>query len=260
VCYNHLDLNYMQNNSLIKVKNLKKSFGSVVAVDGLSFSVEKGSITGLLGPNGAGKTTTIQMLLDLVTPTSGEIEVFSKDLHKDREFVLSRMNFSSPYVSLPSNLKAWENLATFARLYGVKDVKGKINELADFFQIRDLLPRMTSTLSTGQLTRLNLTKSLLNDPELLLLDEPTSSLDPDIADRTIKLLKKIQKEKGVTILYTSHNMAEVEEICDRIIFIQKGKIKDEGTPEELVKKYGHEDLNEVFLTIARERIESNQNS
>jgi len=250
----------MQNNSLIKVKNLKKSFGSVVAVDGLSFSVEKGSITGLLGPNGAGKTTTIQMLLDLVTPTSGEIEVFSKDLHKDREFVLSRMNFSSPYVSLPSNLKAWENLATFARLYGVKDVKGKINELADFFQIRDLLPRMTSTLSTGQLTRLNLTKSLLNDPELLLLDEPTSSLDPDIADRTIKLLKKIQKEKGVTILYTSHNMAEVEEICDRIIFIQKGKIKDEGTPEELVKKYGHEDLNEVFLTIARERIESNQNS
>ena len=260
MCYNHLDLNYMQNNSLIKVKNLKKSFGSVVAVDGLSFSVEKGSITGLLGPNGAGKTTTIQMLLDLVTPTSGEIEVFSKDLHKDREFVLSRMNFSSPYVSLPSNLKAWENLATFARLYGVKDVKGKINELADFFQIRDLLPRMTSTLSTGQLTRLNLTKSLLNDPELLLLDEPTSSLDPDIADRTIKLLKKIQKEKGVTILYTSHNMAEVEEICDRIIFIQKGKIKDEGTPEELVKKYGHEDLNEVFLTIARERIESNQNS
>lgn len=244
--------------SVITVSNLVKKYANVTAVDGLSFSIEKGTITGLLGPNGAGKTTTIQMLLDLITPTEGTIEVFGHNLHKHREEVLSKMNFSSPYVSLPGNLKAWENLATFARLYGVKNIWKKIDELTDFFEIRDLLPRMTSTLSTGQLTRLNLTKALLNDPELLLLDEPTASLDPDIADRTIKLLTRIQKERGVTILYTSHNMAEVEEICDRIIFIQKGKLKDDGTPEELVKKYGHEDLNEVFLTIARGRIDKDK--
>ncbi|MEI6480577.1 MAG: ATP-binding cassette domain-containing protein, partial [bacterium] len=140
---------------------------------------------------------------------------------------------------------------TFARLYGVKNVKEKVDELADYFNIRDLLPKMTSSLSTGQLTRLNLTKALLNDPELLLLDEPTSSLDPDIADRTRKLLKKIQKEKGVTILYTSHNMAEIEELCDTVIFINKGVLKDQGVPSELVKKYGRKDLNEVFLAIAR---------
>jgi len=241
--------------ALIEVKNLAKEFGQVKAVDSISFSIEEGKITGLLGPNGAGKTTTIQMLLDLITPTRGTIKIFGLDMKQNREEILGKMNFSSPYVSLPGNLKVWENLATFARLYGVRDIKAKIHELVDFFQIRDLLPRMTSTLSTGQLTRLNLTKALLNDPKLLLLDEPTASLDPDIADRTIKLLKQIKKERGVTILYTSHNMAEVEEVCDSIIFIQKGKIKDTGTPAELVKKYGHEDLNDVFLTIAREHHE-----
>lgn len=236
---------------IIEVKDLVKEFGKTRAVDGLSFDVEEGAITGLLGPNGAGKTTTIQMILDLITPTSGSISVFGMDLRHHRETVLSRLNFSSPYVSLPGNLTVWENLATFARLYGVSDVRGKISELADFFEIRDFLPKLTSNLSTGQLTRLNLTKALLNSPTLLLLDEPTSSLDPDIADRTRLLLKRIQKERGVTILYTSHNMAEVEEICDRIIFIQTGKLKDEGTPEELVAKYGSRDLNDVFLHIAR---------
>jgi ABC-2 type transport system ATP-binding protein len=192
------------------------------------------------------------MILDLITPTSGTIQVFGLDMKHHREFVLGRVNFSSPYVSLPSNLKVWENLYTFARLYGVKDVKAKVNELADFFSIQDLLPKMTSTLSTGQLTRLNLTKSLLNDPSLLLLDEPTASLDPDIADRTRKLLVRIKKERGVTMLYTSHNMDEISEICDRVIFIQKGRVRDDGKPDELVKKYGRKDLNEVFLAIARE--------
>jgi len=148
-------------------------------------------------------------------------------------------------------MKVRENLATFARLYGVKHIKEKINELADFFEIRSLLPKMTMTLSTGQLTRLNLTKALLNDPKLLLLDEPTASLDPDIADRTRAMLKRIQKERGVTMLYTSHNMAEIEELCDRVIFINKGKITDDGTCKELVQKYGKKDLNEVFLSIAR---------
>lgn len=238
--------------NIIEVSNLVKKFNGVTAVDNLSFGVEAGTITGLLGPNGAGKTTTIQMILDLVTPTSGAIKIFGLDMKHHREKILNQVNFSSPYVNLPGNLKVWENLATFARLYGVKNIKSKIDELADFFGIREFLGKMTTALSTGQLTRLNLTKALLNDPKLLLLDEPTASLDPDIADRTRQLLRKIQKEKGLTILYTSHNMMEVEEICDRVIFIQKGKLKDEGTPEDLVKKYGHKDLNDLFIAIARE--------
>ncbi|MDO8564955.1 MAG: ABC transporter ATP-binding protein [bacterium] len=235
----------------ISVSHLVKSFGNVRAVDDLSFTVATGSITGLLGPNGAGKTTTIQMLLDLITPDSGAIHIFGREMRDHREDILQKLNFSSPYVSLPGNLKVSENLYTFARLYGVEDIPGKIDELSDFFGIRDFMHKMTSSLSTGQLTRLNLTKALLNDPKLLLLDEPTASLDPDIADRTRALLKRIQTERGVTILYTSHNMQEVEELCDRVIFIQNGKLKDEGTPAELVKKYGHEDLNDVFLAIAR---------
>ncbi len=256
--------------SVIEVENLVKSFGTVRpvrshegtqgvsasngvrAVDGLYFAVEEGTITGLLGPNGAGKTTTIQMLLDLITPTSGTIRIFGKEYKTAREAILQGLNFSSPYVSLPGNLTVYENLLTFGRLYGVKNLRKKIDELVDFFEIRDFLKKMTYNLSTGQLTRLNLTKALLNDPKLLLLDEPTASLDPDIADRTRQLLMRIKKERGVTILYTSHNMEEVEEICDKVIFIQHGKFKDEGVPAELVKKYGHEDLNDVFLTIARQ--------
>ncbi|MDO8482634.1 MAG: ABC transporter ATP-binding protein [bacterium] len=236
---------------IIEVKNLVKNFGKVPAVKGISFNVYEGEICGLLGPNGAGKTTTIQMLLDLITPTSGMVKIFGKEMKGNREEILGALNFSSPYVALPGNLTAWENLATFARLYGVKDVKGTIESLADFFEIRALLPKMTSSLSTGQLTRLNLTKALLNSPKLLLLDEPTSSLDPDIADRTRQMLLKIQSDRQVSMLFTSHNMAEVEEICDRVIFINHGEIKDEGTPEELIKKYGKTDLNDVFLHIAR---------
>lgn len=242
--------------AIVSIHNLVKKFGNsgkeVTAVDHLSFDIAEGTITGLLGPNGAGKTTTIQMILDLITPTEGTIKIFDLDMRHHRERILNQMNFSSPYVSLPSNLKVYENLYTFARLYGVKDVKGKVDELADFFAIRDLLPRMTASLSTGQLTRLNMTKALLNDPKLLLLDEPTSSLDPDIADRTRKLFMKIKNEKGITMLYTSHNMEEVAELCDRVIFIDKGKLRDDGTPADLVKKHGLKDLNEVFLSIARE--------
>ena len=237
---------------VVEVKNLIKKFGKITAVNDLSFSIEEGKITGLLGPNGAGKTTTIQMLLDLVTPTSGSIKIFGKEMQENREEILGKINFSSPYVSLPGNLKVWENLYTFARLYGVKDIKKKVDELAQFFGIKKMMNKMTSSLSTGQLTRLNLAKALLNEPKLLLLDEPTSSLDPDIADRTRKLLKKIQKERKVTILYTSHNMDEVEELCERVIFLQKGKIVDDDSPHKLKKKYGFNDLNEVFLKISRE--------
>jgi ABC-2 type transport system ATP-binding protein len=239
-------------NPIIEIEHLVKRFKDTTAVDDLTFSVEEGKITGLLGPNGAGKTTTIQMMLDLITPTSGEIKIFGKELKHNREEILSQVNFSSPYVALPSNLKVIENLRTFARLYGVKEIDKTIEELADYFDIRDLLPKMTGHLSTGQLTRLNLTKALLNSPKLLLLDEPTASLDPDIADKARQMLLKIQKERGVSILYTSHNMVEVAEICERVIFINKGRLKDDGTPAQLLQKYGKKDLNDVFLAIARE--------
>jgi ABC-2 type transport system ATP-binding protein len=237
---------------IIEVNNLVKKFGKAEAVRGISFSVEEGTITGFLGPNGAGKTTTIQMLLDIITPTEGEIKIFGKSYKGNRQEILSRLNFSSPYVAMPGSLKVWENLYTFARLYGVRDIKKKIEELSSFFEIGGMMNKMTASLSTGQLTRLNLTKALINDPKLLLLDEPTASLDPDIADKTRILLRKIQKDRGITILYTSHNMEEVEEICDHVIFVNKGEIKDEGTPEELIKRYGKQDMNDVFLAIARD--------
>ena len=236
---------------LIEVQNLTKKFGAVTAVDGISFNVAEGKITGFLGPNGAGKTTTIQMILDLVTPTSGQIHIFGLDMRRHREEILQKMNFSSAYIAMPGNLTVFENLSTFARLYGIRNRKERIAEFSEFFNIKELLKKMTGTLSTGQLTRVNLAKALLNKPKLLLLDEPTASLDPDIADRTRKLLRQIQKDHGVTILYTSHNMEEVEEMCDRVIFIQKGKIVDDGSPAELVAKYGRRDMNEVFLTLTR---------
>ena len=237
---------------IIETKNLIKEFGTFRAVDNLSLRVQKGKITALLGPNGAGKTTTIQMLLGLITPTKGSIEIFGKDFIEHRGEILAKTNFSSPYVSLPMSLTVMENLLTFARLYGVKNPVQKIKETAKYFEVEHLLSKKTPALSTGQLTRVNLTKAFLNDPELLLLDEATASLDPDIADKTRKMLKKIQQERGVSILYTSHNMQEIEEICDTVIFINKGKIREEGTQEDLVQKFGHKDLNEVFLAIARE--------
>lgn len=237
---------------IIEVNNLVKNFGTFEAVKSISFYVEEGTITGFLGPNGAGKTTTIQMLLDIITPTTGDIKIFGDNYKDNRASILSKLNFSSPYVSMPGSLKVWENLYTFARLYGVKNIKEKVKEVASFFEIENMMDKMTASLSTGQLTRMNLTKALMNDPKLLLLDEPTASLDPDIADKTRMLLLKIQRERGITILYTSHNMEEVEEICDRVIFVNQGNIKDEGTPEELIKKYGKQDMNDVFLAIARE--------
>ena len=237
---------------MIEVENLRKSYGPYQALNDVSFKIGKGEVVGFLGPNGAGKTTTIQMLLDIITPTEGTIKIFGKEFRDSKEEILSRMNFSSPYVSLPVNLTAEENLLTFGRLYGVKDLRPKILELAKSFEIDHLLKKMTSSLSTGQLTRLNLAKAFVNDPELLLLDEPTASLDPDIVDKTLNILTKLQKEKGITVLYTSHNMAEIERICDHVVFINKGKIREEGTPQELVEKFGHKDLNDVFINIARE--------
>ena len=236
---------------ILTVRNLSKTFNGVRAVRNISFSVAKGEIVGLLGPNGAGKTTTIQMILGLIKPTRGTITVFGKNLETHRMEILSEVNFSSAYISLPGNLKVWENLYTFARLYGVKNYKKRVEELARFFEITPLLSKLYVRLSSGQATRVNLAKALLNSPKLLFLDEPTSSLDPDIADRVRKLLKKIQKEQALTILYTTHNMIEVEELCDRAIFIHQGKIVTEGTPKQLIKRFGLKDLNEVFIKIAR---------
>jgi len=237
---------------VIETKGLIKDFGSFRAVDGLDLNIEEGKIVGLLGPNGAGKTTTIQMLLDIITPTSGSIKIFGKDFPASKQSALAKMNFSSPYVSLPSNLTVMENLLTFGRLYGVKDLKNHIKKLAVTFDLEHLLNKMTASLSTGQLTRVNLAKAFVNSPKLLLLDEPTASLDPDVSDRMLSILEDMQEKQGVTILYTSHNMSEIERICDHVIFINNGKVREEGTPDELIKKFGHKDLNDVFITIARE--------
>lgn len=240
---------------LLEVRNLTKVFNGNMVVDHVSFKVFKGEIVAFLGPNGAGKTTTIQMILDLIKPTEGDVRIFGKSMETHREAILSKVNFSSSYVSLPNNLKVWENLYTFARLYGVLDYKKKVAQLCAFFGIVPLLGKLYGTLSSGQATRVNLVKALLNDPELLFLDEPTASLDPDIADRTRKLLRQIQAEKGLTILYTTHNMAEVEELCDRVVFIHEGKVVHIGTPKELISQFGLADLNEVFIKIAREDYE-----
>ncbi len=236
---------------LIAVNNLCKSYPETQALDGLSFTLEKGEILALLGPNGAGKTTAIHILLGLLTPTSGEVSVFGFSPLKDRHEISKRLNFSSAYVQLPSNLKVSENLKIFSMIYCVKDARKKIDSLLDLFGMNDLRNRVTGALSSGEKTRLNLAKCLLNDPELLLLDEPTASLDPDMADTVRKTLKKVQKSKNLGILYTSHNMAEVEEICDRIHFIHHGKSIAEGTPGEVLKNYGSASLEEVFIKIAR---------
>lgn len=255
-------------SKVLEVKNLVKDYNPAKAVsadrqaeqagtravNGVSFEIQEGEIVGLLGPNGAGKTTTLAMLLDLITPTSGQIKIFGKDLRQNREEILKKMNFSSAYVSLPLNLTGWENLLTFARLYEVENPRAKILELASFFEIEEALPKVLRAFSSGQVTRLNLCKALLNDPKLLLLDEPTASLDPDIADKTRKLLLKIRKDRNLSILYTSHNMAEIEELCDRVIFLKEGKILATDTSQNLISKFGRKNLEEVFLKIAREEI------
>ena len=236
---------------VVEVQNLTKRFEKVCAVNGISFDARPGEILGLLGPNGAGKTTTIQMLLGITTPTSGEIRVFGLDLVRHREEILEQVNFSSSYVSLPQSLTVWENLKVFAQLYGVQNYREQIERWLSVFEILHLRNTLTRKLSTGQLTRLSLSKALLNNPKILFLDEPTASLDPDIADKTRSMLKKIRAETGLTILYTSHNMKEMEEMSDRIIFLNKGNIISTGTPAEIMKKFHGDDLEEVFLKVAR---------
>lgn len=236
---------------VVEVDHLTKSFDGFVAVNDLSFSIEEGEILGLLGPNGAGKTTLIQMLLGLVTPTAGEIRILGLDLKRHREEILTQVNFSSTYVSLPTSLTLRENLTVFAKLYGIKKPERRIDELLEIFEITRLKNTLTRHLSAGQLTRLSLAKALLNRPKVLLLDEPTASLDPDIADKTRTLLKAIRDQSRLTLLYTSHNMKEMEEISDRILFLHQGRVLASGAPSEILRIFAEKNLEDVFLKVAR---------
>jgi ABC-2 type transport system ATP-binding protein len=237
--------------TVIEVRNLVKSFGDAAAVNNISFSVEKGEIFGLLGPNGAGKTTLIQMMLGLVVPTSGSISILGMDIARQDEAILSQVNFSSTYVSMPTSLTLAENLRVFGRLYGIARPEAQIDKWLERFEIAHLKNKLTHHLSSGQLTRLSLAKSLLNEPKILFLDEPTASLDPDIADKTRTLLMEIRNQTGMTLVYTSHNMREMEAISDRILFLRKGEVLATGTPSEILRAFGEENLEDVFLKVAR---------
>jgi len=235
----------------IEVEQLTKRFGDVTAIDNLSFTVAPGEILGLLGPNGAGKTTTLQLLLGLTTPTSGVMRVLGLDVQKQRRAVLQRVNFSSAYVALPTNLSVWENLNVFAHLYGVRRPRQKILALLELFDMPHLARCITGALSSGQLTCLNLCKAFLNDPEVLFLDEPTTSLDPAIATKVREMLQHMQRERRVTMLYTSHNMHEIERMCDRVIFLAQGRIITQGTPHEVLTRARSASLEELFISIVQ---------
>ncbi len=237
----------------IAVEALAKVYRGGMAVAGVSFSLPAGSITGLLGGNGAGKTTTIAMIMGLVTPTAGTVRVLGADMPRQRYRVLHRMNFESPYIEMPMRLTVRQNLTVFGRLYGVPDLAPRIAEVAGEFDLRDLLDRPTGKLSSGQKTRASLAKALLNRPEVLLLDEPTASLDPDTADWVRGTLERYCATQGATLLLASHNMLEVERLCERVIIMKKGRIEDDGTPAALLARYGRLTLEEVFLDVARGR-------
>ena len=221
------------------------------AVDNLSFSLDKSSITALLGGNGAGKTTTLSMLLGLLRPSSGSIRLFEQDFIKNRFAVLSRMNFSSPYVDLPQRLTVRENLLVYAKLYGVINPGNRVAEVAESFRIENLLNQRLRRLSSGQKTRVSLAKSLINKPEFLLLDEPTASLDPDTTAWIRELLRQYRDQEGATILFASHDMREVELLCDKALLMKKGKLVEEGTPTQLLGKYNRDNLEDVFLQVNR---------
>jgi ABC-2 type transport system ATP-binding protein len=238
----------------ITVDRLVKRYKTAVAVNDISFALPRGSVTGLLGGNGAGKTTTIAMIMGLVTPSSGSVRVLGASMPDERYQVLQRMNFESPYVDLPMRLTVRQNLSVFADLYAVKDPAARILELARELELIDLLDRPTGKLSAGQKTRVSLAKALLNRPEVLLLDEPTASLDPDTADWVRGRLEAFRRTNNAAILLASHNMNEVERLCDRVIIMKRGRIEDDDTPEKLLARYGRTNLEEVFLDVARGRM------
>ena len=239
--------------SAVEVRNLTKRFGGFTAVDGISFDIGRGEILGLLGPNGAGKTTTFRMMLGLVTPSSGSIRMFGLDLQTNREAILQQVNFSSTYISLPYSLTVEENLRVVARLYGMSNIAGRIDDMVKKLEMSEWRNKLTRKLSSGQMTRLTLAKALLTEPKVLFLDEPTASLDPDIAHKIRGILLEERQATGLSILYTSHNMREMEEMSDRIISLQRGNTVAAGTAKDIVARFGQADLEEVFLKLAREQ-------
>lgn len=238
--------------ALVVAESLSKTYGDVTALHDLSFTLNPGEVLGLLGANGAGKTTAMHVLLGLLTPSSGRVSILGLSPFTQRHALSKRFNFSSAYVQLPTNLKVIENLKVFAGLYGVSKPKEKIQSLLELFEMTELANRLTGALSSGEKTRLNLCKCFLNDPELLLLDEPTASLDPEMADTVRAILKRLQSERKMGMIYTSHNMKEVEMMCDRILFIHQGKTIAQGGHDELIARYGCDELEEVFIKIVRE--------
>ena len=237
----------------IEVAHLVKLYKTTRAVDDVSFRIARGSITGLLGGNGAGKTTTIAMIMGLVLPTSGRIQVLGCSMPDQSADVLGRMNFESPYVDMPMRLTVRQNLTIFGRLYAVENLRQRIDQLAADLDLGDFLDRANGKLSAGQKTRVALAKALINQPELLLLDEPTASLDPDTADWIRQHLETYRRENGATILLASHNMLEVERLCDRVIIMKRGRIEDDDSPDKIMARYNRATLEEVFLDVARGR-------
>jgi len=242
-----------KNTPAIEVRHLTKTFKAATAVEDISFAIAKGSTTGLLGGNGAGKTTTIGMIMGLILPTSGSVRVLGHDMTRERHRVLARMNFESPYVDMPHRLTVRQNLKVFAALYGLDKIPARIEALAAALALEPLLDRPAGKLSAGQKTRVALAKALINEPEVLLLDEPTASLDPDTADWIRTHLEDYRQTHKATILLASHNMAEVERLCDRIIMLKQGKIVGDGTPASFLERYGRANLEDVFLDVARDR-------
>ena len=240
----------------LEIKNLIKKFKSTIAVNNISFEIEKNKTLGLLGPNGCGKTTSIGMMLGLITPTSGQIFINGICLEsKTRIDLLSLMNFSSPYIELPKKLTVKQNLEIYARLYGVKKIQDRITEMVEDLNLKNFLNKKTGELSSGQKNRVSLAKSLINKPKLLFLDEPTASLDPDVGDFIREYLEKYKKNNELTMLLASHNMKEVERLCDSVVMMKKGEIVDKGTCSEIVSKHGRKNLEDTFLKIARSKNE-----
>ena len=238
----------------IDIKNLNKKYKNFNAVNNLSFEIKKGSIIGLLGPNGCGKTTTLGMILGLIKPTSGIVNINGKNIEneKNRIKILEKINFISPYIELPKKLTVNENLLVYGKMYSVKNLKKKIDSLISDLNLQDFRNRKTGELSSGQKNRVSLAKSLINDPEILLLDEPTASLDPDTGDYIRGYIQKFAEENNTTILLASHNMAEVKRLCSEIMMMKNGKIIDKGSCDSLIKKHGRKNLEETFLKLARE--------
>ena len=240
------------NENIIEVKKLNKIYDKTIAVKDLSFVINKGKIIGLLGPNGCGKTTTIAMILGLVKPTSGEVIIKGKNIEKERINLLEKMNFISPYVELPKKLTVEENLKVYAGLYGVKNANEKISELVNELRLNKFLKKKTGELSSGQKNRISLAKALINDPEILMMDEPTASLDPETGDFVRSFIEHYSSKTNVTILLASHNMNEVERLCDSVMMMKDGMIVDTGKSQELISRHGRKNLEEVFLKIVRE--------